>query len=208
MAVRRGRSGEDALMTKLVGRGQRQGSTWFGKAGDVLQQPPAWAGVAAALALAGPRGRRAALRGSVCYTAAALAQILIKPMVRRSRPPGSGRMRVGPVTSSFPSGHAASDLAFNLAASQELPVLFIPLSAATLGAHWSLVRSRGHYVSDVLAGGALGVVVAAVAWKLWPPKGEAEEVDQAPPAQGEEEQAPGLGPTSRNARPVGGVPIG
>ncbi len=185
MTVTPGQSAEDALMTKLVGKGQRRGSTWFGRAGDVVQQPPVWAGIAGALALAGPRGRRAALRGSVCYAGAALAQILIKPLVGRRRPPRSEKMGIGPVTSSFPSGHAASDLAFNLAAAQELPLLFFPLSAATVAAHWSLVRSRGHYVTDVLAGGTLGVLVAAVAWKLWPPGGEAGEGDGTTPVADE-----------------------
>lgn len=177
----RWRSGEDAVMRKLVGEGSSRGSTWFGRAGDIVQQPPVWAGVAAALALGGPRGRRAALRGSVCYTAAALAQVLIKPIVRRSRPPGSGRRRIGPVTSSFPSGHAASDLGFALAVAQEIPLLFIPMSGATMAAHWSLVRSRGHYLSDVLAGGALGIAVALAAWKLWPPGGGADEDDASSP---------------------------
>jgi membrane-associated phospholipid phosphatase len=177
--MKRGRSGEDALMRGLVGSGSSRGSTWFGRAGDIVQQPPVWAGVAAALALGGPRGRRAALRGSVCYTAAALAQVLIKPIVARGRPPGSGKKRVGPITSSFPSGHAASDLGFALAAAQELPLLLIPLSGATMAAHWSLVRSRGHYVSDVLAGGALGVAVALLAWKLWPPGDGAAEDDRS-----------------------------
>ncbi len=165
-------------MTKLVGRGSRRGSTPFGRAGDIVQHPPVWAGVAAALAVAGPRGRRAARRGIVCYAGAALAQLLIKPVVGRSRPAGSGTKRIGPLTSSFPSGHAASDLAFNLAVSQEIPLLFAPLSAATMAAHWSLVRSRGHYVSDVLAGGTLGVLVAAVAWKVWPPGDQPAETNE------------------------------
>ena len=77
---------------------------------------------------------------------------------------------MGPVTTSFPSGHAATDLAFSLAASLELPVLFVPLSGATMAAHWSLVRSRGHYPTDVLAGGVLAVALTAVLWKLWPPR--------------------------------------
>lgn len=160
-------------MKKLVGSGSRQGSTWFGRAGDVAQQPPVWAGVAVALALVGPRGRRAAARGTLCYAVAALVQILVKPFIGRRRPRRAGRMRMGPVTSSFPSGHAASDLAFTIGASQELPLVFVPLSAATLAGHWSLVRSRGHYLSDVLAGGALGVAVALAAWRMWPPEGEA-----------------------------------
>ncbi len=36
-------------MRGLVGKGSRQGSTWFGKAGDLVQQPPLWAGVAGVL---------------------------------------------------------------------------------------------------------------------------------------------------------------
>ena len=87
----RDRPAEDAVMDELVGEGSHEGSTWFGKFGDVVQQPPVWAGIAGALALAGPKGRRAALRGSVCYAAAAVAHIVIKPMVERSRPPRSGR---------------------------------------------------------------------------------------------------------------------
>ncbi len=150
----------------------KRGSTWFGRMGDIAQQPPVWAGLAAALALGGGlQGRRAALRGSVCYVTAAVAgNVVIKPLVGRSRPPEAGKGRTGPVTSSFPSGHAATDLAFVVGASQELPALFLPLSIATLAAHWSLVRSRGHYASDVIAGGVLAFVVALPLWKLWPPR--------------------------------------
>ena len=85
---------------------------------------------------------------------------------------------MGPVTTSFPSGHAATDLAFSLAASLELPVLFVPLSGATMAAHWSLVRSRGHYPTDVLAGGALAVALTLVLWKLWPPRQNAQQQAQ------------------------------
>ena len=162
---------EDGVM-RLMPRKARQGATAFGRLGDVVQQPPVWVGLAGALALAGgDRGRRAAVRGSVYYgLAAVLGNLVIKPLVRRSRPPGSGEGRRGPVTTSFPSGHAATDLAFSLGASLELPVLFVPLSGATMAAHWSLVRSRGHYPTDVLAGGTLAVVLALVMWKLWPPR--------------------------------------
>ncbi len=161
---------EDALVS-LLPRGARRGSTWFGRMGDLVQQPPVWAGLAGALALAGgARGRRAAVRGSVCYAVTAVvANVVVKPLVRRSRPPGAAEGRVGPFTSSFPSGHAATDLAFSLAASQEIPLLFVALTPATLAAHWSLVRSRGHYPSDVFFGGVLAIAVVLVAWKLWPP---------------------------------------
>lgn len=161
----------------LFTRGSKRGSTWFGRLGDVAQQPPVLAGVGAAIAaLGGQRGRRAAGRGALCYGAAGIvANGLVKPLVGRSRPPGSGKGRSGPLTSSFPSGHAATDLAFALGAAQEVPWLLGPLSLLTLSAHWSLVRSRGHYPSDVLVGGAIGVAVVLLAWRLWPPAGRDDE---------------------------------
>lgn len=55
------------------------------------------------------------------------------------------------------------------AASQESPLLIAPLSVATLGSHWSLMRSRIHYPSDIIAGGVVAVAVTGTAWKLWPP---------------------------------------
>lgn len=173
--MRRWLVAEDALMW-LMPREARQGSTLFGRIGDVVQQPPVWVGLAGTLAVGGgARGRRAAWRGAVCYGATAvLVNLLIKPLVRRKRPPGSGEGRTGPVTSSFPSGHAATDLAFTLAAAQEIPLLFLVLAPATTAAHWSLVRSRGHYPTDVLVGGAVGIAVVLVAWKIWPPGGRTE----------------------------------
>lgn len=161
---------EDTLVAAVVGKGSRKGSTFFGRAGDVIQRPPMWAAIAAGLSATGERGRRAALRGSVCYLSAAAAHLPIKAVVGRRHPPGSARHQLGPVTSSFPSGHAASDLAFVFGAAQELPVAFVPLSACTLAVHWSLVRRRAHYPSDVIAGGALGIAVALTLWKLWPPR--------------------------------------
>lgn len=163
--------------TSLLPRQERRGATWFGRLGDIAQQPPVWAALAAGLTLTGrSRGRRAAVRGAVCYgVAAVVANVGIKPWVGRSRPPGAGKARLGPVTSSFPSGHAATDLAFSLGVSQEIPALFMPFTAATMAAHWSVVRSRGHYPSDVLVGGVVGIGVALAAWKLWPPGGQADD---------------------------------
>jgi membrane-associated phospholipid phosphatase len=170
---------EDALM-RLMPRRARRGSTWFGRMGDVVQQPPVWAGVAGVLAVGGgPRGRRAAMRGSVCYGMTAIvANLVVKPFVGRSRPPGSGKGRRGPITSSFPSGHAATDVSFIFGVAQEVPLLLLPLGVASCAAHWSLVRSRGHYPSDVLAGGAVGAAVAVALWWVWP-TGTAEEATEA-----------------------------
>ena len=164
----RGRSSEDRLVSRVVGRGSRKGATVFSRAGDVIQRPPSWAALAALISLAGPRGRRAALRGGACYLSAAAVHLPIKAAVGRRHPPGAALHQLGPFTSSFPSGHAAADLAFVFGASQELPKLFLPLSACTMAVHWSLVRKRAHYPSDVLVGGALGMAVAGAAWLLRP----------------------------------------
>ena len=160
---------EDELVAAVVGKGSRKGSSSFGRAGDLIRHPPMWAAIAAGLSITGERGRRAALRGSLCYLSAAAVHLPMKALVGRRHPPGAARLQLGPFTSSFPSGHAASDLAFAFGAAQELPRAFVPLSACTLAVHWSLVRKRAHYPSDVIAGGALGIAVALAAWKLWPP---------------------------------------
>ncbi|MDQ3932322.1 MAG: phosphatase PAP2 family protein [Actinomycetota bacterium] len=140
------------------------------KLGHYTQQPQTWGGIAVVLAVGGGgRGRRAALRGSASYgLAAVIANFLVKPLIRRRRPSGAGKGKLGPMTSSFPSGHAAADLAFTFGAAQEIPALLVPLVAATLPAHWSLVRSNGHHTTDVLVGGAVGLAVAWGMWKVWP----------------------------------------
>lgn len=165
----RAKSAEDVLVDRLVGPGSKKGSTFFGRAGDIMQRPPSWAAIAGLLAATGPRGRRAALRGGVCYLSAAAAHLPIKAAAGRRHPPRSALHQLGPFTSSFPSGHAASDLAFVFGAAQELPRAFVPLSCASLAVHWTLVRKRAHYPSDVLAGGALGIAVALAVRKVWPP---------------------------------------
>ncbi len=151
------------------------------KACSLSQQPVTWAGVALGLAaLGGPRGRRAALRGTVSYAVAGVAaNLLIKPVVRRRRPPDAGG-GIGPVTSSFPSGHSATEVAFALAAAQELPGLLMPLLVASAAGKWSIGRTRGHYVGDIVAGSLLGVGVARALWKLWPPAAHGPD-GQAPP---------------------------
>lgn len=138
--------------------------------GHVAQQPPTWVGWTAVIALAGgQRGRRAAARAGLCYAAAAIvANLVVKPVVRRPRPRKARKRGFGPVTSSFPSGHAATHLAFIAGAAEEWPVTFFPLALSALAAHWSIVRSRGHHPTDVVFGGLLGLGVALLVRKWWP----------------------------------------
>lgn len=157
-------------MARLVGRGSRQGRSVPSRAGDHLSRAGWWGLLVVALSLSGPRGRRAALRGVTCSAASSLIHLPIKHAIGRRRPRGARLMsRGGPLTTSFPSGHTASDLSFLFGASQELPVLAIPLTAATITSHWALLRSRKHYPSDIIGGGAIALAVTAAAWKVRPP---------------------------------------
>lgn len=157
-------------MWKLVGTGSRKGASTPSRTADVLRQPIVWAVMAGGLALSGPDGRRAAVRGTICSMTASVIHLPIKRVFRRPRPLGAGARSVGPLTSSFPSGHTATDLSFVFGAAQELPAAMIPLSIATLGSHWSLLRARKHYPSDIVAGGAIALAVNAAAWKIRPPR--------------------------------------
>ncbi len=93
-------SGEDALMSTLVGRGARHGTTWFGRIGDVTKRPPLWVAVAGGLAVAGRRGRQAAARGAAGYVAGAVAPP--GGEVDRGQASASGRER--------PHRHRAGDV--------------------------------------------------------------------------------------------------
>jgi membrane-associated phospholipid phosphatase len=167
--VIRGWRREERLTWKLVRTGSRKGASAPSRAGDVLRQPIVWTALAAGLALTGRHGRRAAVRGAACSAAASLIHLPIKRLFRRPRPICAGMRAAGPLTSSFPSGHTAADLSFIFGAAQELPVLLLPLSIGTLASHWSLLRARKHYPSDIVAGGAIALAVTGAAWKLRPP---------------------------------------
>lgn len=190
--------GEERILWRLVGAGSRRGDALPSRAGDVLRQPVMWAVFAGALSLTGARGRRAVLRGMACSAVAAVVQFPFKLVFRRARPLGAGLLRTDRRTSSFPSGHTASDLSFMFGATQEIPLLIAPLSVATLGSHWSLMRSRIHYPSDILAGGAVAVAVTGAAWKLWPPR---HAVRGRPPGFADRDDRP-------HEQPAANVPVG
>ncbi len=140
--------------------------------GKVVKQPPFWGATAGALAVAGgDEGKRAAIRASCCYLAtAAVSNLLIKPITKRERPKRAGPGPFSPLTSSMPSGHAASDTAFAVGAYQEMQSVLVPMLILTTASHWSLVRSRSHFLTDVLVGDVVGVAVALGSNMIWPSK--------------------------------------
>lgn len=152
-----------------------------------------WFATAAALASARtPRGRRAAVRGVASLAlASATINTIGKRTVRRPRPvldpvPAIRRLKRQPITTSFPSGHAASAAAFAAGVALESRgwgAAVAPLAAAVAV---SRVYTGVHYPSDVVAGAALGVGAAYVAHRLVPTR------DPVPPAARPREDAPAL----------------
>lgn len=132
-----------------------------------------WLALAGVLSIFGRRGRRAATGGLVaCALASATANGPAKWLVRRPRPGGAalaGLPRRGsqPGTSSFPSSHTATAVAFAVAASVELPSAAPVLVPAAVGVALSRLRAVRHYPTDVLAGALVGAVIGvATAYAL------------------------------------------
>ena len=134
-----------------------------------------WMFVSAVLAGTGHRhGRRAAARG---LTSIAIASVLAnqvgKRLLPRARPlaehvPLVRQARRRPRSTSFPSGHSASAVAFAVGVSGEIPELAVPLGLAAAAVCWSRVYTGVHYPADVLAGAALGIGSARLLARLVP----------------------------------------
>jgi membrane-associated phospholipid phosphatase len=118
-------------------------------------------------AVGGPKGRSAAGSGLVAVGAtSAIVNAIVKPLSRRRRPdtragriPRARKVAM-PASRSFPSGHAASAMAFASGAGQVLPIAGIPLHALAALVAYSRVHTGVHYPGDVVAGSLLGAVIA------------------------------------------------
>jgi len=135
------------------------------RAADYSLLSIASAGVIAATG--GSAGRRAAAMGLASLgTAAALFNLVVKPLSRRSRPdriaenvPIARHVRM-PTSTSFPSGHTATAFAFATGVARVLPPVGIPLHALATLVGYSRVHTGVHYPGDVVAGAVSGTVVA------------------------------------------------
>jgi len=123
-----------------------------------------WLAVAGGIALSNsPRARRAAARGLASLAvASATVNTLGKHSVRRQRPlmdsvPLIRRLHSQPVTTSFPSGHAASAAAFVTGVALESPRWGAAVAPLAVAVAFSRVYTGVHYPGDVVAGAALGV---------------------------------------------------
>src|SRR3954454_8686343 len=154
-----------------------------------------WIAIAGCLAAGGGRrGQRAAGRGlgSIGVTSLVVNQG-IKRVVRRPRPslrnvPAVRRVRVAPLTTSFPSGHAASAAAFATGVASEFAPAGLPLSALAAAVGASRVYVGVHYPFDVLAGAATGAVIARATGRLWPTL--PAHADHTPPSEDRRHRRP------------------
>ncbi|MET9891076.1 phosphatase PAP2 family protein [Streptomyces sp. NPDC006465] len=170
--------GGDPVLPRLS-RSANHGVLWFATA-------------AAVAASRTPRARRAAARGVASLAlASATINTLGKRSVRRTRPgldpvPAIRQLKRQPITTSFPSGHAASAAAFATGVALESRgwgAAVAPLAAAVA---LSRVYTGVHFPSDVLAGAALGVGAAYAVRGLVPTR------DQVTPAGRPRVDAPAL----------------
>ena len=133
-----------------------------------------WTATAAALALAGgQQGRRAAVHGMASIAlASTVVNVVLKPLGRRRRPDRAtyavplARQVAMPLTTSFPSGHAASAFAFATGVTRELPTVGIPMHAAAAVVAYSRVHTGVHYPLDVIVGAVVGSALSPVA-TMW-----------------------------------------
>ncbi|CAM5721980.1 Phosphoesterase OS=Streptomyces fumanus OX=67302 GN=GCM10018772_59110 PE=4 SV=1 [Streptomyces fumanus] len=156
--------GGDQVLPRLS-RSANHGVLWFAAA----------AGLAASRT---PRARRAAARGLASLTLASLTiNTLGKRTVRRPRPvldpvPLVRQLKRQPITTSFPSGHAASAAAFATGVALESPAWGTAIAPLAAAVAVSRVYTGVHFPSDVLAGAALGAGAAFAVRGLVPTRAQ------------------------------------
>ncbi|WP_250302670.1 phosphatase PAP2 family protein [Streptomyces sp. NBC_01267] len=139
-----------------------------------------WFGAAAGIAALGgsTRARRAAVRGLASLAvASAVANTAGKRSVRRTRPvldavPVVRQLKRQPVTTSFPSGHAASAAAFATGVALESRGWGAAVAPLAVSVAASRIYTGVHYPSDVLIGAALGVGAAFAVRGLVPTRAQ------------------------------------
>ena len=129
-----------------------------------------WLAIAAGLALLGGRRQRqaAGLGVAAIGLASLTANVVVKPRLLRQRPdriaatvPEARHVRM-PVSTSFPSGHAASAFAFASAVGDALPATTVPLRLLALAVAYSRVHTGVHYPGDVVVGSLVGATCGSL----------------------------------------------
>ncbi|MDQ3075189.1 MAG: phosphatase PAP2 family protein [Pseudomonadota bacterium] len=172
----------DLAVTRAVALNEdRPIGRWTRGFAELGDQPPlvavSLAVVAAGLAGGNDRLRRTGLRMLTAHSLSTIAKLAGKNSIDRTRPGALGekayRLEQGNSHDgrlrSMPSGHSAGIVAVAGAIAADYPRAFIPLAAASVAVGAAQVPSRNHYMSDVVVGAAIGLVVVGLARLLIPP---------------------------------------
>ncbi|MEZ2390986.1 bifunctional phosphatase PAP2/diacylglycerol kinase family protein [bacterium RCC_150] len=152
-----------------------------------------WFGVAGVLGVIPGKPRNAAIHGLLALgIASAVTNLGFKTLLPRARPlpehlPVFRFVHPQPSSSSMPSGHSASAIAFTLGVAFVHPPLGALLAPVAAGVAYSRVHTGAHWPSDVLFGSALGAGAALLTRKWWPLR------PPPPAAQRSSADAPSIG---------------
>ncbi|WP_144672357.1 bifunctional phosphatase PAP2/diacylglycerol kinase family protein [Arthrobacter sp. U41] len=158
-----------------------------------------WIGIAAVMALFPGRTRRAAVHGLLAQAvASAVTNVGFKTLLPRARPlpehlPAFRFVHPQPTSSSMPSGHSASAVAFAVGAGLVRPALGAALAPLAAGVAYSRVHTGAHWPSDVFFGSAIGAGAAMVTRKWWPVRPPFPEVRRSTVAAAKLPDGEGLG---------------
>ncbi|HEX9225057.1 MAG TPA: phosphatase PAP2 family protein [Arthrobacter sp.] len=158
-----------------------------------------WIGIAAVMALFPGRTRRAAVHGLLAQAvASAVTNVGFKTLLPRARPlpehlPAFRFVHPQPTSSSMPSGHSASAVAFAFGAGLVRPGLGAALAPLAAGVAYSRVHTGAHWPSDVFFGSAIGAGAAMVTRKWWPVRPPFPEVRRSAVAAAQLPEGEGLG---------------
>jgi undecaprenyl-diphosphatase len=133
----------------------------------------AWLLAAALLTASGSQGLRALGAAAVSAGLSNTLLVCVKRRVRRSRPCERARSRhfdVDPLAwfpsdrFSFPSGHAQNAFAITTVIALAFPPVAVPVLALATSVAASRVVLGLHWLSDVLVGAAVGLLIGASVW--------------------------------------------
>lgn len=145
-----------------------------------------WFAVAAVLGAVPGRERRAAVHGILALgVASAVTNLGFKTLLPRARPlpehlPVFRFVHPQPISSSLPSGHSASAVAFALGVGFVSPAAGLVLAPVAAGVAYSRIHTGAHWPSDVVFGSAIGAGAALLTRRWWPERPPVPNIRQSP----------------------------